>query len=709
MISIICECGKKYKVKEKYAGKKIACVDCEKIIRIPKQSDNLPIEVASENKTNVPVQIKIDLPKNQAEQIGGTEEQLKAEVKEAVGNVKESIQKLFRKENWDRFTRVIKRKVNKIGDNETGTKFKNWAIEKKEKIDFSNKKSIKLNLNHKISIAIVFAVLFIFVIWLSGDNGLQGEYYLSGNKDAKLIITEDLIQLKNPMQGASLTFGYKIAKTKESIYTISINGEQKYMDIKKFNKGIIFKNAFMLRGNWVHEGETLSEKENQEIEKAKQEGFKIKFLRKPNSNDTSSLTRGKEIYRISNIVSVGENIFFNGYTRENGYEIWKSDGTLAGTNIVKDVNSEKDHFSPKNLTNVNGTLFFSADDGIHNFELWKSDGTTNGTVLVKDINPGIATAECDNFVPVENHLFFIANNGDGKGLWISDGSKNGTKLLRKGVRKISYATKYKNSYILCLESAQRSGESYLWKSDGTPTETQQLYNSGYTNNRRGKKIQAKQAIEVVSSIHRTSNTLFFLGREYFFETHDPNKAINQYNLNNHLWYIDLDSQKVNRLTDSSFRESRVFFSAISNKILFANTDYEGELWETDGTAPGTKIVKYINPEKSGSNINHLTAMNNRIFFTANDGYRGQELWKSDGTLEGTDIVKDIEKGRASSSPNSLVVVGNYLYFLTGDGYIWKSDGSKEGTVKVGDKKAEALCSSNQKLFAVKEADLFLVE
>jgi ELWxxDGT repeat protein len=90
------------------------------------------------------------------------------------------------------------------------------------------------------------------------------------------------------------------------------------------------------------------------------------------------------------ICDVGGVAFFVNGSSVNGYgiELWKSDGTTAGTVLVKDINPGSSDSSPASLTNFNGTLYFRANDGVNGYELWKSDGTAAGTVLVKDINPG---------------------------------------------------------------------------------------------------------------------------------------------------------------------------------------------------------------------------------------------------------------------------------------------------------------------------------
>src|SRR5262249_56068638 len=88
--------------------------------------------------------------------------------------------------------------------------------------------------------------------------------------------------------------------------------------------------------------------------------------------------------------------------------------------------------NPGSFTVVKGTLFFSAGDTTHGTELWKSDGTEAGTVLVKDINPGAGNSfPFDPFVShtlaVGNRLFFRADDGtSGLELWTSDGTEAGT-------------------------------------------------------------------------------------------------------------------------------------------------------------------------------------------------------------------------------------------------------------------------------------------
>ena len=99
-------------------------------------------------------------------------------------------------------------------------------------------------------------------------------------------------------------------------------------------------------------------------------------------------------------------LFFAANDGTQGTELWKSDGTAAGTVLVKDINPGSAGFTPRYLTNVNGTLFFSANDGTHGVELWKSDGTAAGTVLVKDIRPGSDGSYPGNLTNVNGTLFF---------------------------------------------------------------------------------------------------------------------------------------------------------------------------------------------------------------------------------------------------------------------------------------------------------------
>ena len=104
----------------------------------------------------------------------------------------------------------------------------------------------------------------------------------------------------------------------------------------------------------------------------------------PGQGHQSRLPRAATPYALTD---VGGTLFFTADDGTHGRELWTSDGTEAGTVLVKDIHPGDRCGLPGFLTDVGGTLFFTADDGIHGRELWTSDGTEAGTVLVKDIHP----------------------------------------------------------------------------------------------------------------------------------------------------------------------------------------------------------------------------------------------------------------------------------------------------------------------------------
>jgi ELWxxDGT repeat protein len=89
--------------------------------------------------------------------------------------------------------------------------------------------------------------------------------------------------------------------------------------------------------------------------------------------------------------------------------------------MVKDINSGAAGSSPSQLLEVSGNLYFVANDGVSGVELWKSDGTVTGTVMVKDINPGTANSAPPNYswlTDINGELYFTADDGmNGIELW----------------------------------------------------------------------------------------------------------------------------------------------------------------------------------------------------------------------------------------------------------------------------------------------------
>jgi ELWxxDGT repeat protein len=179
----------------------------------------------------------------------------------------------------------------------------------------------------------------------------------------------------------------------------------------------------------------------------------------------------------SSFAVLNNKIYFVASESVHGSEIWMSDGTASGTQLLKDINpGSGDAFSyPNDLTVLNNDLFFHANDGVNGSELWMSDGTGSGTHMVKDINPGAASSGIQEIVPFNGKVYFQADNGiTGNELWLSDGTLAGTQLIKDINPGSNYSdAKYFTPYAgkLYFSAYTNADGEQLWVTDGTTAGT----------------------------------------------------------------------------------------------------------------------------------------------------------------------------------------------------------------------------------------------
>jgi len=172
------------------------------------------------------------------------------------------------------------------------------------------------------------------------------------------------------------------------------------------------------------------------------------------------------------------NFVFTANNGTAGTELWTTDGTTAGTNMIKDINPGANGSNPTSFKVVlNGKLYFKANNGTDGWELWVTDGTSAGTNMIKDINPGSASGVSGNnfFSKHNGKVYFGADDGiNGKELWVSDGTTAGTNMLfdinnGSGDGNPRFMTSYNGHLVFGGENGIDGMELYL--SDGTTAGT----------------------------------------------------------------------------------------------------------------------------------------------------------------------------------------------------------------------------------------------
>lgn len=330
-------------------------------------------------------------------------------------------------------------------------------------------------------------------------------------------------------------------------------------------------------------------------------------------------------YSFSAIAAFGNGVFafargklyFDNEDPQNGREIWTSDGTVAGTTLLKDIAAETQTQSsnPADFVSFNGQLFFTADDGMAGRELWHSDGTSQGTMLLVDANPGAAGSSPSDLSVAAGALYFFATDS--------------------------------------------SGAAHLWRSDGTPSGT--------------KALAAVSPRPDPTRSPGCDSRAIALGGSVYFAGYDAAAALQ-------LWKSDgtaAGTQRITNIVTPSFGAFGICYLTVSAGQLYfqANDGMTGsELWVSDGTAAGTHEVADILPGLSGSTPTQLTPFMGSLYFLASDGTHGGQLWSTNGTAAGTVSSPVFGTG----TPIGIASMGSTLLIRVQTGgalAVWSSSGN----------------------------------
>jgi ELWxxDGT repeat protein len=289
----------------------------------------------------------------------------------------------------------------------------------------------------------------------------------------------------------------------------------------------------------------------------------------------------------ANFAVLGNHLYFSAADGINGNELWKTDGTVTGTMMVKDVNPGATGSNPTGLTVFNNALYFAATDA-NGTELWKSDGTVNATVLFKDFVPGSGSGNPTNIRVDGNQLRFNAVQES----WNSDGTLAGTVVQAPSFSDNGYV-QLGNWYY--YSSSDNNGTE-LWRSDGSQNGAQLFKDlwpgsTSYWWPTSGTTVNSSNP-----------SYFFVFNNTLYFSATDANGT--------ELWKSDgtlAGTVMVKDLFPGSYQSYNGGgytsvqnashprnFLAIDNVLHFSATDANGTaLWKTDGTANGTVKVREL--------------------------------------------------------------------------------------------------------------------
>lgn len=317
-------------------------------------------------------------------------------------------------------------------------------------------------------------------------------------------------------------------------------------------------------------------------------------------------------------------------------ELWRTDGTVAGTTLVKGGYDSEIEV----LAVAGNKVFFRTGENGSGTELFVSDGTNAGTQLVKDIEPSGSglTATHALMGIIGNKIIFVGNTvAGGTEAWVSDGTSAGTFMLKdictgSGSAYIDApATDAVNSVVYFL--AEQCGQAQqLYRTDGTTAGTYEVNNTNIGTT-------AFTPLEVIDGLVYYSTIASGIGHEMFVTNGLPGGTI----------HYDL-------VPGAGYSNS-YNFTKVGSKIFFKASDSHGEeLWSSNVPVisgvnePAANLPLLISPNPASDYIAITSA--NKVETVTIYNISGQQVLRTTNTakidvsqlLPGTYVVEALVDG-----------------------------------------------------------------
>ncbi len=342
------------------------------------------------------------------------------------------------------------------------------------------------------------------------------------------------------------------------------------------------------------------------------------------------------------LVSIGNVVYFAADDGINGAELWRSDGTDAGTYLIKDIQPGSTGSAPVRFNVLGSQILFFANDGVHGDELWASDGTEGGTALVKDINPGPGNAIRRSFIGqiqgqkvINGILFFAADDGTAFAqLWRTDGTEAGTQFVANTCPTCTVSAFSTTEFTVLNDTLYLLGAGDLWRSDGETAGTFKVFDN-----------LDQDIPRYIRFLTGTNGKLYLAGDSTAFDLN--------------LWISD--GTKAGTKLVKEFADSGVprRFTTLGNRVFFIS---DVNLWSTDGTDAGTQLESSLVVDFIGYRNNNLYLWNNEIYYRAQGTDLQGYVYKTDGGPVGE--VQVFTQNFQQANFNDP------LYFASNDDYLF---------------------------------------